>query len=240
MMLLVAPALTSIKSAGDLSSAAYEIAGVLDNARSYAMANNTYVFVGFEEVQAGQGSSAPSQTPGTGTLAIAAVASRDGTRDYDVMNQNLPASAWGTGVSNVNVTTGANLIAINSLQRFENLHMSASALPATGGMARTIPTGANGTGSILGSVGSGGNTCVTPFAWPLGKAMGSGQYSFQTVINFNPQGVARIQFNNNQDAIVQCIEIDLQQTHGTVVSSGSNAAVIQVDCMTGSTHIYRP
>jgi hypothetical protein len=74
----------------------------------------------------------------------------------------------------------------------------------------------------------------------LGKAMGSGQYSFQTVINFNPQGVARIQFNNNQDAIVQCIEIDLQQTHGTVVSSGSNAAVIQVDCMTGSTHIYRP
>ena len=41
LMVLVAPAFTSLKTAGDVTNAAYGIQGLLDNARTYAKANNT-------------------------------------------------------------------------------------------------------------------------------------------------------------------------------------------------------
>ena len=47
LMVLVVPAFTNLKSAGDVTSAAYTIKGVLDTARTYAKANNTYTWVGF-------------------------------------------------------------------------------------------------------------------------------------------------------------------------------------------------
>src|SRR5438046_10251615 len=47
LMVLVAPAFTTIKGGTDVTSAAYTIKGVLDTARTYAKANNTYTWVGF-------------------------------------------------------------------------------------------------------------------------------------------------------------------------------------------------
>ena len=49
LLVLLAPAFTTIKSAGDVTSAAYTIKGALDTARTYAKANNTYTWVGFYE-----------------------------------------------------------------------------------------------------------------------------------------------------------------------------------------------
>ena len=49
LLVLIAPAFTTLKSAGDVTSAAYTIKGVLDTARTYAKANNTYTWVGFYE-----------------------------------------------------------------------------------------------------------------------------------------------------------------------------------------------
>src|SRR5437016_4424051 len=46
---LLTPAFTSIKGAGDLTGAAYTIKGVIDQARTYAKANNTYTWIGFYE-----------------------------------------------------------------------------------------------------------------------------------------------------------------------------------------------
>src|SRR4051794_32322690 len=42
LLVLIAPAFTSIKTGTDVTSAAYTIKGVLDTARTYAKANNTY------------------------------------------------------------------------------------------------------------------------------------------------------------------------------------------------------
>src|ERR1043166_4504097 len=47
LLVLIAPAFTTIKSSGDATSAAYTIKGVLDTARTYAKANNTSTGVGF-------------------------------------------------------------------------------------------------------------------------------------------------------------------------------------------------
>ena len=44
------PAMNSIKGASNVTKAAYDIAGALEQARAYAMAKNTYVFVGIAEV----------------------------------------------------------------------------------------------------------------------------------------------------------------------------------------------
>src|SRR5436305_4380560 len=59
LMVLVAPAFTNLKSAGDVTNAAYTVKGVLDTARTYAKANSTYTWVGFFE------ENVTSTTPGT-------------------------------------------------------------------------------------------------------------------------------------------------------------------------------
>ena len=48
LLVLIAPAFTTIKGGTDVTSAAYTIKGVLDTARTYAKANNTYTWVGFQ------------------------------------------------------------------------------------------------------------------------------------------------------------------------------------------------
>ena len=64
-MVLIAPAFTTIKGGTDVTSAAYTIKGVLDTARTYAKANNTYTWVGFFEEDVSQSSTNPA-TAGTG------------------------------------------------------------------------------------------------------------------------------------------------------------------------------
>lgn len=230
---LMVPAMGSIKGAGDVTKAAYDIKGILDQARAYAMANNTFVFVGIAEVDSSKDASAKPQAATAdptigGRIAVAVVASKDGTRGYDAASSSLPNPAW----SDTNIA--ANLMVIGKLQRFENVHLAPKFLtiPNSGGTTR--PSVSSGSYQI-------GNTncaSVTPFDWPIGSAIGSGQYSFQKVISFDPQGVARIQTSVNTDTIVEYMEIGLQQTRGTTVSS--NAAAIQIDGMSGTTRIYRP
>jgi type II secretory pathway pseudopilin PulG len=45
LLVLIAPAFTTIKSSNDVTSAAYTIKGALDTARTYAKANNTYTLL---------------------------------------------------------------------------------------------------------------------------------------------------------------------------------------------------
>ena len=233
LMVLALPAFTSIKGAGEVTKAAYDMAGTLEQARAYAMANNTYVFVGFTEVDSSVDASAKTQVATAdptigGRVAVAVVASKNGTRGYDVTSSSLPNPAW----SDTNLA--ANLMAIGKLQRFENLHLAPkfSTIPNSGGTTRPSVSSGNY------QIGNSACSSVTPFDWPIGSAIGSGQYSFQKVVNFDPQGVARIQTSGNTDTIGQYMEIGLQQTHGTNLSS--NVAAIQIDCMSGTTRIYRP
>jgi hypothetical protein len=95
-------------------------------------------------------------------------------------------------------------------------------------------------------LGNAASTSVMPFTWPLGSALGSGQYQFNKVINFDPNGIARIATSTNADEIAQVMEIDFQPTHGTLVppvptnQDVGNQTVIQVAPRTGATRIYRP
>jgi prepilin-type N-terminal cleavage/methylation domain-containing protein len=240
LMALLAPSFVNISSANNVSKSVYDIAGILDQARTYAMGNNTYVYVGIAEVDSAYKPSATTKfATGTGMIVMAVVASKDGTRGYDATNSNLPSpSAW------TNYNNGASLVAISRLQSFSNAHLAAnfSDIPNSGGSARQTVGGA---GTYI--IGNTSCSSVTPFDWPLGSAIGSGQYSFTKVINFDPQGVARIQYAGNQDTIAQYMEIGLQPAHGSTFTPTpaaplppGNVAAIQVDGMTGSNRVYRP
>ncbi len=257
MITLVAPALINMKGGSDFTTSLYDVAGTLEQARAYAMANHTHVFVGFEEVNADIASSASPQVAATstkgGALAIAIIASKDGTRQY-----NVPVTTAWSAPSLVSTAMSAGFSQVGKVQRFENVHLAdfssaASVTDPNSGMhlsetalpAYTIGNPNNGAG----------NSTATPFSIPLSASSGKSQYSFNQVIEFDSQGTARMVSTANGDEIVKVIEIDLQPTHGSIIppkpgtktsnnTTGSlavgNQAAIQIDGLTGATHIYRP
>jgi prepilin-type N-terminal cleavage/methylation domain-containing protein len=241
LLVLLAPAFTTIKSAGDVTSAVYGIQGLLENARTYAKANHTYVFVGFAEVDASVSPSVSPQVPGNGRVAVAVVASKDGTRQFNYATSNQ-GNDWTANYSN-----GANLIAIGKLQRYENLHFLGVNFPSwlpslhpNSNMARYQPPS--------NTYNLGTSSSVTPFSWPLSSSLGNGQYNFTIVVNFDPTGVARVATSTNADEIASIMEIDLLTTHGTAPSPTptpfnqdiGNHAAIQISPMSGEVRVYRP
>jgi prepilin-type N-terminal cleavage/methylation domain-containing protein len=113
LMVLIAPAFTTIKGGTDVTSAAYTIKGVLDTARTYAKANNTYTWVGFA------GSIGPTLT---GQVQVAIVASKDGTD-------------LGTGVNvvgpPVDITSGVT--PVGKLMRIDNIDIGDTGTPTNDG-----------------------------------------------------------------------------------------------------------
>lgn len=144
----VIPAVNSIRSGGGVTRAATDISSVLEQARSYAMAHNTYVFVGLAEANGAAAESAAPQ-PGRGRVMVAAVGSKDGTR------------AFGAGNS--------NLVALSKLRRFDNVHL-ADALPTTDGMARPTVTDAYRAGNAA-------FVAEATFQWPLSGGSGGVTFS---------------------------------------------------------------
>jgi prepilin-type N-terminal cleavage/methylation domain-containing protein len=253
LLVLLAPAFTTMKSGSDFTNAVYGIQGVLENARTYAKANRTYVFVGFAEVDSSVDPSViPQVTTGAtpyGRVAVAVVASKDGTRHFQYATSNQ-GSDWQANYADSTKPEyrGGHLTPVGKLQRFENLHFmpvdfgpwSPTTYPNSK-MARYQPTGPP---YILGNSAS---TSVTPFTWPLGSPLNSGyQYRFDRVIYFDPTGVARIATATNADGIAHVMEIDFQPTHGTLVpplpsnQDVGNDAVVQLGTTDGAVRVYRP
>ena len=111
LLVLIAPAFTTIRGGTDVTSAAYTIKGALDTARTYAKANNTYTWVGFA------GSIGPSIT---GQVQIAVVASKDGT--------NL-----GTGGNGPSGDISAGVTPVGKLIRIDNINIGDTGPPTNDG-----------------------------------------------------------------------------------------------------------
>jgi prepilin-type N-terminal cleavage/methylation domain-containing protein len=239
VMAFVVPAFQTINAANDLTRATTGIAGILQQARAYAMSNNLYVYVGITEVNVDVSADQVPQTPANATaggrVAVAAVAARDGTRGYDLLS-TLPDPAW------TNYNNGGGFLPLNKVSTFDNVHIAAS-------LGQGSPTGSMARNSVAGAAMIGDPACksVTPFSWPLGSSLNANQckFYFVKVIQFDPQGVARIQDTTSQDNIGLWMEVALQQTHGSAIppvsANGTGAvAAIQIDSMTGAVRVYRP
>src|SRR5437773_8902900 len=109
LLVLIAPAFTYIKGGTDVTSAAYTIQGVLDTARTYAKANNTYTWVGFFEEDTPPPSTIPVPA-GIGRVVMSIVASKDGTIAYDPAN-----------LGQQDLTT--KLTQVGKLTKIDNVHL---------------------------------------------------------------------------------------------------------------------
>src|SRR5213080_2578416 len=153
LLVLLAPAFTTIKSGADVTSVAYTVKGVLDTARTYAKANNTYTWVGFYEENVANPTSPNSSTPAVGRVIMSIVASKDGTAVYDPNN-----------LATIDAT---KLIQVGKLTKIDNLHLWTHT---------DTPSGTGDTFDTRPSVAS--TYCVgnsspadsaTPFQYPVGN-----------------------------------------------------------------------
>src|SRR5882757_2995459 len=124
LLVLMAPAFTYIKGGTDVTSSAYTIKDVLDTARTYAKANNTYTWVGFYEEDVSQSSVIPAPDPRcpgcVGRVIMSIVASKDGT--------NLGADASSSATGTENFIDATKLVQVNKLVKIDNVHLPLFAL----------------------------------------------------------------------------------------------------------------
>jgi Tfp pilus assembly protein FimT len=231
LLVLIAPAFTTIKGGTDVTSAAYTIKGVLDTARTYAKANNTYAWVGFYEENVDNPASPNSDTPAVGRLVMSVAASKDGTTIYNPTNplqQNLTGS----------------LVQVGKLTKIDNVHLwthtdNPSGTGSTFDLRPPVPTA-----YCIGDASPVSST--TPFGYPVGNPPPAAQYTFVKAIEFSPRGDARI--NNGTIAmgtevfpLQTAAEIAVQPTHGAVLPASVPADVVAVQLtgVGGSVRIYR-
>jgi prepilin-type N-terminal cleavage/methylation domain-containing protein len=217
LLVLSAPVWNTLSGSSSITKSSSDIQGILEQARSYAQANNTYTYVGIWEVdvmKAQQG----IFTGGTGRVAVGVIASSSGQKLFT----NSPG-----------LITSANAVRLSKLAFFDNLHITGDLASSTsGGLARTAS-------EVV--ITSNTPTTIT-FQWPL---TGTASYpsSLAEVIEFSPQGCARIQTNSTYDpSLNNYLELELVPSHGNTLAPGDikNSAVIQINGITGAVRLYRP
>lgn len=255
---ILVSSIMSLKGAGDITSAGYAVSGLLEQARTYALANNTYVWVGFFEEDGTQASQQPAITGNGGRLVISMVASQDGTRYSDAtISDTLPAAFGANDSSNlVTLVQVAKLIKINNVRLVavntgtmtsnNPERLAVASAYQVGDAATTAP--ANATGAFALHAGSSASNPTT-FNYPLAASNATAQYIFSKIIEFNPQGEAsKIDENVFSGPGPQtAMEIALDPTHGSVIApaySGTHqnmaAVAIQIEGLTGQVRVYRP
>jgi prepilin-type N-terminal cleavage/methylation domain-containing protein len=230
LLALTAPAFTSIKSGADVTNAAYAIKGVLDTARTYAKANNSYTWVGFLEENVNS-ASPNTDTPTVGRLVMSIVASKDGTIIYDPTN-----------LGQQNLTTG--LTQVGKLTKIDNVHLWTHT-DAPSGTGDTFDTRPNvGSAYCIGDVSPVNST--TPFGYPVGNPPPTAQYTFVKAIEFSPHGEARINNSTTTGGAEifprqRVAEIAVEPTHGTALPASvpRDVVAIQFTGIGASVNIYR-
>ncbi len=232
---LVLPALGPLKGSQDVTTAAYNLAGVLETARNYAISNNTYTWIGFYEEDYGTQSAPTAPQAGAATsfghLVIGVVYSKDGTKvvdDATTTSVTLPAARLGQVDKIINIYA---------------VHLTALAKPSSENS--TDPTVANtlrgrpyqtelealGSAALDQTLISSDSSDITlrPFV--------AGGYTFYKTIRFNPRGEANI---NSTLPCTRIAELGLQPTHGGIKDTTStNLAAIQLMGIGGAVNIYR-
>jgi hypothetical protein len=188
----------------------------LDQARTYAKANNTYTWVGFYEENVSNPVSPNASTPPNGRIIMSIVASKDGTN-----------------VATSGTIDSTKLIQVGKLTKVENVHIANDLPSPTGTLPGTTFDSRPALASSTYSIGNTANS-TTPFQYPLGGT----QYTFLKAVQFSSDGEARV--NNSTNALQTAAEIGLRQTHGSTVDTNSpNVVAIQFGGVGGDVIIYR-
>ncbi|HEY8964958.1 MAG TPA: prepilin-type N-terminal cleavage/methylation domain-containing protein [Candidatus Methylacidiphilales bacterium] len=227
LLSLAVMGLQGVRNSGGIQSAVATLSGTLETARSYALAHQTYAYVGVFEADAMQPSLPETQEKGVGRLFVAVVATKDGTPGY---NTYTGPSGWTMAYDG-----GTNLSAVVSMKVVPGIHLADLSQRTAGGMRRTVPVApAPLTGDTAPS--------ETPFSWPVGSSLGGGKVNFDLVLQVSPRGT--VSFLQGADGPPPtAIEIGLQPCHGNTVPPSSDkgdCAAVQIDGINGSVTVYQP
>lgn len=213
---VAAPSFTSVSSGYNLTNSTNTLAGALQRARTYAMAHNTYVWVGLYEENAD--AAAPTVVPppytGQGRIVLGMAASLDGTQIYadSASAATLPA---------------ARIAPIDKLIRLQNVHLSQIVAPSSTTEGSTLLT----TRPVSNYSIYSSSAQTTPYPMVIG------QYTFYNTIRFSPSGEVSINGSTTPQHIG---EIGLQPTHGdTLEQTPPNLAAIQFTGIGGNVQVYR-
>ena len=224
-MALMVPAFTSIKGTNDITKATDDIAGALATARAYAMANNTYTWVGFYEEDANTWVPTNVKPPytGKGQIVMAVVASKDGTTS--------PQNGTTNSLDPTLITPIAKIIKV------ENAHLTDIGAPAAGGDGKTLDTRPDlpytNPGSPLDHFNriSSDSSDTTQYPFVVGS------YTFYKTVRFTPRGEANI---NSTYTAKRIAEIGVKPTRGNAVDNNSrDIAAIQLTGIGGKVNVYR-
>jgi prepilin-type N-terminal cleavage/methylation domain-containing protein len=229
LMALVVPAFTNIKSGTDATSAAYTIKGVLDTARTYAKANNTYAWVGFYEEDASISSTNPA-TAGNGRIVMSIVASKDGTEVYTSV-ASPPADID---------SAGTRLLQVGKLEKLDHMHLRTFTNgTGTGDTFPTRPAVSGGTPDNAKIGDTSPPDSLRYFHYPPTGPEGAAQYTFRKMIQFSPRGECRPQNDNYEMRAV--MEVGFQPIRGTDVASvdDNKDCAVQLTGFSGNAKIYQ-
>jgi prepilin-type N-terminal cleavage/methylation domain-containing protein len=239
LLVFVVPAFTNLKSSGDVTTAAETISGTLAQARSYAIANNTYTWVGFYEEATSSitPTAVPPPYPGKGRLVLAIVRSLDGT---SILDSGDPAA----------VLPVSRIAELGKLAKIEGVHLTdigpppsptpnPTPLPNSLSARSDLPyTYAAGIDADHFNRISSDSADATQFSF---VAQG---YTFYKTVRFTPRGEANL---NSTYSLKVVAEIGIVPTHGDVAptppASGGrytgNVVAIQFSGAGGYFRIYR-
>jgi prepilin-type N-terminal cleavage/methylation domain-containing protein len=201
---------SGMKGSQNLTKATYDIQGVLDQARTMAMATSTYTWVGFFEESA-----ANPGVAGTGQVVISVVSSSDGTK--------LNVAPSPTGSTELTVSS---LTQVAKLMKIANLHLTT--LTAAAVARPSVPAATY-------QVASPSFSNFYYFVYPLTAA--SPTYTFTNIIQFDPQGDATRIADVPTQAMEIGLQ---PTNGTTVATASANAAAIQIAGIGGHVTIYRP
>ena len=223
LLAVTVPAVNALKGSGEFTKAVDEVELSLNRARTYAIAQNTYVWVGFYEESAMSGSNGNAVPPysGKGQVLMSIVASVDGTKIFEdgATPGNLPAN---------------RLKPVSRLQKISRVHLADVGAPAGTGDSHSLAgrpeapySGSDAETSRISS----DSAESTPFPFE------SAGYTFRKTVRFSPSGEATI----NGAAIPKRLgEIGLIPANGDrVQTDSSNLAAIQFSGIGGSVRAYR-
>jgi hypothetical protein len=239
LMVLVVPAFTNLKWAGDVTTAAETVAGTLAQARTYAIANSTYTWVGFYEEAAGADipTAASPPYPGKGRLVLALVRSLDGTSIFD---NGDPAA----------VLPASRIAQLGKITKIEGVHVTdigpppsptpnPTPLPNDLGARSDLPyTFAAGINADHFNRISSDSADTTQF-WFVAQG-----YTFYKTVRFTPRGEANL---NSTYALKVVAELGIVPTHGDIAPTppapgaryGGNVVALQFSGAGGNFRIFR-
>jgi prepilin-type N-terminal cleavage/methylation domain-containing protein len=226
LLVAVVPALTTIKTAGGVTNAAYTIKDALEQARTYAMANNTYVWVGFYEeatTAAVPTNTAPPYS-GTGRVVIGVVYSRDGTKIFDSSDPTAPLPP-----SSIN--------SLGKLLKIEGIHLTDIGSPS-GGSPDNLDGRSDWPYTYAAGISADHFNRISSTSADKTKFNFTTQnYTFYKTVRFDPRGEANL---NSTYSLKNVAEIGIRPTHGNAIDANTrNVVAIQFAGIAGNFKIYR-